>query len=321
VTITIQLVGPMTGLPNFNYDTFNAYAQILRDRGFVVHNPAENFDGDQTRDYPEYIQAALNTLLYSDAIFLLPGWEGSTGAALEHHVATVTRKVIYRRLEDLPEIPRRPLVCMVGKKYSGKSTLADALRSAYWIPRESFANPLKRGLRLLGCEVDGPNKDVEALQFIGTDFFRARDENWWVKTFARLPTVEAALQRGGLAIDDCRFPNELSWCHDQGFLLVKLLISRETQHRRADELGVPLEQRKFDHASETALDDIEDSAYHLILPEDTTVQERLERVHRELELRGFDCSNYRGGEFSDLEVGEDAFGGEASPSQIEPVYI
>lgn len=94
----VYLAGPMTGLPNFNYDAFLKSAIAWRRAGFRVLNPAENYGGDQKRTYPEYIGAALNLLLMAEAIALLPGWERSTGARLELHIAQLRKYPVYDAL-------------------------------------------------------------------------------------------------------------------------------------------------------------------------------------------------------------------------------
>lgn len=84
---TVYLAGPMTGYPEFNYPAFHEGAARLRALGFRVLNPAENFGGDQTRDYREYMRADAAMILSADGIALLPGWERSKGARFELHLA------------------------------------------------------------------------------------------------------------------------------------------------------------------------------------------------------------------------------------------
>ena len=87
----IYIAGPMRGLPDFNYSTFNDWAHILRDFDWDVVNPVEIGAAYGT---PEQINAdtallaavmaaELHALETCDAIFMLPGWEKSTGARQE----------------------------------------------------------------------------------------------------------------------------------------------------------------------------------------------------------------------------------------------
>lgn len=83
----LYLAGPMTGIPDYNYPQFNAVAEQLRGKGFVVENPAEN-DAPACGTWKGYMRIALRQLSICDVVAFLPGWEGSRGARLEHQVAT-----------------------------------------------------------------------------------------------------------------------------------------------------------------------------------------------------------------------------------------
>ena len=86
---TLYLAGPISGLPNFNYDAFAAAAAELRAAGYTVLNPAENNDGDphHPEGRPWYLRKAIKQLLKADAVALLPGWEKSAGAKMEVAIA------------------------------------------------------------------------------------------------------------------------------------------------------------------------------------------------------------------------------------------
>jgi hypothetical protein len=78
----------MTGLPDSNYPAFDAVAEVLRALNFRVENPTANAQyapADVT--YSWYLKAGLLQLLRCRSIILLPGWENSRGAQLEHTVA------------------------------------------------------------------------------------------------------------------------------------------------------------------------------------------------------------------------------------------
>ena len=81
--VKIYLSGPMTGLPEFNYPEFNRVAQLLRDQGNVVYNPAEfDYEGEFPirRAFAEF---SAFICLEADKIVLLPGWENSLGVNAE----------------------------------------------------------------------------------------------------------------------------------------------------------------------------------------------------------------------------------------------
>ena len=92
----VYIAGPMSGYPKFNYPAFHEAESKLRDAGYISVNPAKEHqvseDGDSFAEgvtYQGCLREALQALLTCDGVALLPGWELSKGAQLEHHVATV----------------------------------------------------------------------------------------------------------------------------------------------------------------------------------------------------------------------------------------
>ena len=83
---TTYIAGPMTGLPDLNSPAFHAKASELRAKGFDVVNPAE-INPDQHLSWQECMRTDIAALVFCDGIYLLPGWEASKGATLEHHIA------------------------------------------------------------------------------------------------------------------------------------------------------------------------------------------------------------------------------------------
>lgn len=89
----IYIAGPMTGLPELNFPAFNAAAAELRKRGAWVENPAEiNAAGDIT--WEDAMRADIPRLMTCDSLYLLPGWQQSRGAAIEHDLAVALKMTI-----------------------------------------------------------------------------------------------------------------------------------------------------------------------------------------------------------------------------------
>jgi hypothetical protein len=82
----VYLAGPMTGLPHFNWDAFNAEATRLRSLGYEVENPAEGHE-TQDKSWLYYMRKAITQMLRCDMVGLLPGWEKSKGASIEANLA------------------------------------------------------------------------------------------------------------------------------------------------------------------------------------------------------------------------------------------
>lgn len=91
---TVFISGPMSGLKDFNYPAFHEVADRLC-RHFQVISPAHNDAGEplppplpgQEKPWSWYMRDSLRKLMDADYIYLLPGWEASRGAQIEHHLA------------------------------------------------------------------------------------------------------------------------------------------------------------------------------------------------------------------------------------------
>lgn len=96
----IYIAGPMSGLPDLNFPAFHREAARLRTDGFDVVNPAEINGGAaelvamsdmNEQQMADHWRACMRNdiahLVTCDAIVMLPGWERSRVATLEHHIA------------------------------------------------------------------------------------------------------------------------------------------------------------------------------------------------------------------------------------------
>ncbi|MGU7784904.1 DUF4406 domain-containing protein [Burkholderia sp. PU8-34] len=82
----IYLAGPMSGYAELNFPAFRAEASRLRGLGFEIVNPAE-INPDSAADWLACMRADIKQLVDCDGIALLPGWEQSRGANVEHTLA------------------------------------------------------------------------------------------------------------------------------------------------------------------------------------------------------------------------------------------
>ena len=85
----IYIAGPMTGLPNYNFEAFDRAAKILKARGLEPINPADigrqwlidNAHKEPNEyEYQKLLLEGRKLLRQCSKIYLLRGWEKSRGA-------------------------------------------------------------------------------------------------------------------------------------------------------------------------------------------------------------------------------------------------
>lgn len=109
------IAGPMRGYPRWNFDAFDRAAEEFRNNGWIAVSPADidralGFDPDGPDDQvsDEFLKKAIlrdiEVVLDCDAIVLLPGWEESSGVAIELAAAKMMRlEVIHYKQEEPPK--------------------------------------------------------------------------------------------------------------------------------------------------------------------------------------------------------------------------
>lgn len=93
----IYIAGPMSGLPDFNRAAFNHAHVLLGSKGHIILNPALLPDG---LSQAEYMDICLAMLRCADGIYMLEGWEHSSGARAENALAEKLELEILFQEED-----------------------------------------------------------------------------------------------------------------------------------------------------------------------------------------------------------------------------
>lgn len=81
------LAGPMSGIPECNYPAFDKTCKILRELGYNISSPHENFPVKDDSRWLECLRHDLRTVTECQGIILMEGWTKSRGARLELHIA------------------------------------------------------------------------------------------------------------------------------------------------------------------------------------------------------------------------------------------
>jgi nucleoside 2-deoxyribosyltransferase len=85
----VYIAGPMTGIPEYNFPAFHDAADLWRQAGWEVLNPAESCDGNTELPYYHYVLHDIELIKTCDAIALLDGWDGpnARGSCWERGIA------------------------------------------------------------------------------------------------------------------------------------------------------------------------------------------------------------------------------------------
>ena len=251
MTKRLYLSGPMSGLKNFNHETFNLNAAFLRDEGWSVFSPAEmdlelgiDLTGPITEDqYQALMRNDYRALTECSAIAFLPGWEKSRGAKLESDFANVLKLDRYRVDASKSYFEQEKIIGLTGYAQSGKDTIAQQFVRNLGYERIGFADSLKSILYALNPRVELFNDDFighwhiknivddkgwdeakkepeirQLLQRLGTEGGRvALGEDIWVKTLFNSP------HGARIVISDVRFENEANEIRRRGGKVIRII--------------------------------------------------------------------------------------------------
>ena len=143
---------------------------------------------------------------------------------------------------------------------SGKDTAVEYLIKRYGGAHMSFAGPLYNIMHYAQTVCGFKQvKDRKFLQYIGTDWARAQEDDVWVRIMR-----ENTPQTGNAFLSDVRFPNELQALKDDGWTCVRLI--RDLQDDRKD-------GGSHTHPSEIALDSVPDKVWDYTIYNNGSLEE------------------------------------------------
>lgn len=227
------LSGPMTGLPNFNKDSFVRGAELLRRAGWFVFNPVENdaeagieldgTSGTENFDFHAAMARDLMQVCQSDALFVLPGWEYSTGAEIETWVAHRMGIPVYSLLEgtqvDPPLIQAHPFSIMHAHDSAGfgadtnayEEIAIEKLELLPVDPAERKAIPITTGVL---DYFSAALIEVAKVSKAGNDQHNPGQPLHWARgksTDQADTLVRHLLERGGIDSDGMRHSAKMAW--------------------------------------------------------------------------------------------------------------
>ena len=113
-------------------------------------------------------------------------------------------------------------IAICGKLCSGKSYLAKFLAKEYNAEIYSFGYGVKRYCKEI---FDMKYKDRKLLQNFAQKM-REIDNDVWVKYTMNKINLE---NKPNIIVDDLRFPNELKYLHEAGFIIIRLIVDKGLQ--------------------------------------------------------------------------------------------
>lgn len=166
-------------------------------------------------------------------------------------------------------------IAIVGKMYSGKTTLAEAFVQNHGYTRVAMAGPLKQLALLAYGENLLKDKEYEVidletgeafvksgraiLQGIGQTI-KAVDRDIWLKVFIN---DTAQMAREPYVVDDVRFGFEADYLRSKGWKIVKVQTPEELRISRAKaNTGRTPTKDELNHESESEVDDIKSHYIH-----------------------------------------------------------
>lgn len=138
-------------------------------------------------------------------------------------------------------------IALVGKAGVGKDTLAAYAEAVYGFKKFAFADALKRFDQELFGPTEGKNR--KRLQEFG-QFCRSIDPDVWVKQLHK----KLSHYGGHTIITDVRQWNELKYCQDNGFVIVKIVADDLVRLGRMKKRGDQFTLEDLNHETETQMD-------------------------------------------------------------------
>ena len=172
------------------------------------------------------------------------------------------------------------IILISGKAQHGKTSSADILerhmkQAGKRVVQINYADYVKFiCAKYFGWDGQKDEKGRHILQYVGTDIFRARDENFWVDAVIRFACAVWD-DFDFMLVADWRFPNEYTRWLEKGIPDV----CRVRVHRPGYDNGLTPEQNK--HPSEIALDDFP-MDYQLYAVDLTELESECHRILRVL---------------------------------------
>lgn len=142
-------------------------------------------------------------------------------------------------------------IAVTGRLRSGKDSVADILQERDYFTVYRFADGITDIIEQYFSDDLKIGKPREHYQVIGQSL-RQLDENVWVKALHRKRQLGHVIHNE--LITDVRQPNEVKYCEDHGFKIIKVVADEEIRKQRAFHAGDTWVDSQLQHPTERAVD-------------------------------------------------------------------
>lgn len=159
---TFYIAGPMAGLRCMNHPAFFAAERLLRAAfpGRRILNPARNRPESEYPEWKDWMRLAIPQVAEADVVYMLPGWEKSRGARLEHFLALQ----LEARVEELEQ---KTLQRQMGRRDLAGEEERDAGPVFSWAVHDEVRRGVGDFVSMceLACSRRRENKDGRCLDY------------------------------------------------------------------------------------------------------------------------------------------------------------
>jgi dephospho-CoA kinase len=150
-------------------------------------------------------------------------------------------------------------IALTGKLRAGKDEVARHLYIKHGFTRIAFGDALKKEAHAVFPWIPQNSKPRALYQKFG-QLMREIDPDVWIKHAERAVNgtidfrVNTGAERIGIVITDVRQQNEVAWCRENGFTLIRVTAPDEVRIARAIEAGDDFSVHDLAHETELAID-------------------------------------------------------------------
>jgi dephospho-CoA kinase len=149
-------------------------------------------------------------------------------------------------------------IALTGKMRSGKDTVANHLYIRHGFDKVAFGDALKRIAHDTFPWVSEFSKPRALYQFMNV--MREYDKDVWIKHVEQAVKgaidfhVNTGAEKIGVVVTDVRQQNEVDWCRENGFTLIRVTAPDEERIARAIAAGDDFTVHDLCHETELAID-------------------------------------------------------------------